>query len=376
MTKRRCNFLRMLGGFCVLLGCCNPILVLAHPSLNAHTHDNSTVMWEADGVKDGTAAHNHLLPSFYNGAETLTGPFSAGACWDNEESRIDAADATFDKGHCFVNQGVLGGTPFYYFDSGFPSSAADRVVDAFEEWNDLNILSTSLAMGLGFGESQSSSGAKIIVSWEDLPAIAHGGEVTFSSSSATVTLKFDSSINWSFSKSKSGVGPNEWHFYSVALHEVGHVVGLAHQTDADDVMNGPVGLPIAQNGRQFQYIDSDSELGAEALYSQPPGQPSLSNACSITLEFGGCPNGNTPTFLATVLDTSGMGGVSMIDIDYQLPGWSTWNDIADAVAGCYGYSGTKNKWNKFRAKIFTSGGIGECTTQIFIPSDQCDEEAW
>ena len=40
------------------------------------------------------------------------------------------------------------------------------------------------------------------------------------------SIVFDNTTNWSFATSASGVGSNQFAFYSVALHELGHVFGL------------------------------------------------------------------------------------------------------------------------------------------------------
>ena len=141
---------------------------LAHPSLpgNAHVHNTSTVKWEADGVRDGSSAHNHFDPLPYPGAETLIQPATFGACWDNLAVRVDANDLSFDKGHCFINQIALNTTPGYYFSGQWNSSAKSRVRDAFETYNAILLLLPGYQLGMGFAEVGSSSAAQIIVTYD------------------------------------------------------------------------------------------------------------------------------------------------------------------------------------------------------------------
>ncbi len=82
---------------------------------------------------------------------------------------------------------------------------------------------------------------------------------------------------------------NHYHFFSTALHEIGHVVGLDEQTDVDDVMiktrlpgpgpakwRDPTYTYLTGTGPAFDSIDTDSIDGARDLYSIPA--PDLGDA--------------------------------------------------------------------------------------------------
>lgn len=81
-----------------------------------------------------------------------------------------------------------------------------------------------------------------------------------------IRLTFNASNNWWFGKA-SKTPSNQMHFYSSALHEIGHIVGLWESNDPTSVMifnrcSGP-------NGPAFDHIDEGSKRVASALYSIP-----------------------------------------------------------------------------------------------------------
>jgi len=256
--------------------------VLARPSVigNAHPHNSQTVRWEFDLIRDGNTAHNHFDFTPFFGPNTLLPPATAAACWDNQIIRVadNAFVPIFLKGHCFVNLSPLIHTPNYYLSSGIPSEAKDLIRNAFSEYNQIDLIEPGYSLGAGFNETAVQSEADVIVEWFDLPASQNGGLAILPLVPLTpVRLRFDSSMAnvWNYSFSTSSVPEDKWHFYSVALHEVGHVFGLGHQPagDLDDIMNAPVGEPIIDGGRQFSYVDDDSIFQIARLYAQPVAVP-------------------------------------------------------------------------------------------------------
>jgi hypothetical protein len=62
---------------------------------------------------------------------------------------------------------------------------------------------------------------------------------------------------------------------TVALHETGHIVGLDHVNDIDDVMYTLAGMgSVIHGGGVFRDLSFDDRLGAQDLYSIPLPEPS------------------------------------------------------------------------------------------------------
>lgn len=149
-----------------------------------------------------------------------------------------------------------------------------------------------LTTGLAFRSVKADAAAEIDVEWGGIAGL---GRISYRVGKGGATtnrkLRFNSGANtWFFGQeaatpvddpATTGVNEGRFHVYSTALHEVGHVVGLWHQDDRDDVMitsrlRGPNGKT---SGPAFDALDDDSKRGAYALYSVPaqgvPAPPTL-----------------------------------------------------------------------------------------------------
>ncbi|MEM8931496.1 MAG: hypothetical protein AAGE94_09990, partial [Acidobacteriota bacterium] len=191
----------------------------ALPSLLAHSHHESLVRW---GSTSGNSVHNHRSARSFRGLLDTGEPYSAYLCWDNRNDRLDT-NGTFSNGHCFIDEWSGSTSPRYVFTGSWPAAAQARVRDAFAAWSAIGSDNPNMRTGIRFEETTNASLAEITVNWSNLTNAACGGSYTF----GTRLLRFDSSPpggGWNFDAGTGSVPNNQWHFYSVALHEVGHVV--------------------------------------------------------------------------------------------------------------------------------------------------------
>lgn len=244
----------------------------AFPSRTEHPDDAASIHWEKDGTQDGSSAHNHNHNrSFGSWNSWSREPYTSSGCWDNRTFRYDRM-GTFDEGHCFIDE--AGGSDnlpkFFFSGSGWPAEAQDRIRDAFAAWGAIDSDDDQLLTGIAFEEAASAAAADIEIFWENQNG-AHGGGFWAWN---TQELHFDNSLSWYFQADPmegqpGGIQNGEWHFLSVALHEVGHSIGLEHQEDLD-LMDPTVGQPPEVAGhRYFVAPDIDSITGVRDLYSQP-----------------------------------------------------------------------------------------------------------
>lgn len=246
-----------------------------------HKHDATTVEW---GDQTGAGAHNHYSNSDFNGGteNAYNEPYEAYRCWDNKKLRTDD-DQEFVEGHCFIDEFGLKGNdddniPRYFFKGDWSSDQAKKakpiISQSFKEWGNIASAKNKLITGIAFvEETADESNANIIIEWGGSNEC---GETTCNVGN-DVKVNFNSTANfWSFDNVNK-VPKDKRHFYTTAIHEIGHVIGLDDQNDItdDDVMYGSQDNGCKQNtadpgeGPCFTKIDDDSIKGIRDLYSIP-----------------------------------------------------------------------------------------------------------
>jgi hypothetical protein len=290
----------------------------AIPSNNAHQHTcgivghpqfvvNGTVTWTSSSATwqngnlqnpDGTCHQHHDSDSFHDlSASDAPNPapgdylrkYSPYAVWDNRERREDD-DGEFDVGHGFINEAATNDIPRYRFVDDarkWGESEKALVDDAFSAWSSINSDRPDLVTGIAFQRVDSGS-AEIEVSWVTMDG--EGGDYAATTLlPLPIHVRFDVDEKWFFQKNPAGIGNDEIHFYTIALHEIGHVAGLDEQygpvgnerADNNDIMMGLLEPgPPPSGGPWFMAIDQESIDGIRDLYSipasyttTPPPQP-------------------------------------------------------------------------------------------------------
>jgi hypothetical protein len=257
------------------------------------------------GREEGNSAHQHYyvpvpgspnipFPGPAGGAGSQ--PFNVFGVWIQRQAFIsvappfttDAEYTTHRVGHSFIEAHER---PRYKFvDAAMPQAAKDRVARAFELWGGIRahyspVSGVPLVTGIGFEETTGDN-YEIEVRWRNITDAANGGcvhvrDVTPCGSivagdaglQGRVFVQFDSTVdgvgggdfNWDFTEDAAASDLAKFHFMSVALHELGHLMFLLHSPDqATDLMSPPVGLPLAaavgsESFRWNSYLENADE---------------------------------------------------------------------------------------------------------------------
>ncbi|KAF8031796.1 hypothetical protein BT93_D0877 [Corymbia citriodora subsp. variegata] len=135
-----------------------------------------------------------------------------------------------------------------------PSDVKEACRKAFQSWSSVSQFK--------FEEVQSEDSANIVIGFyqgdhgDGYPFDGVGNILAHASSPTSGLLHFDADEPWSASPSASDVD-----LESVALHEIGHVLGLGHSTDQNAVM-----FAVLTNGAVKRDLRQDDINGIHALY--------------------------------------------------------------------------------------------------------------
>lgn len=336
-----------------------------HPSLTPHTNNPNTIKWELGAVvdedRDGDNAHNHIAAQSFGGINERGRIYSAVGCWDNREYRDDRM-GVFENGHCFIDESNASNVVRYQLPSEMPQGAKDRLRDAFDAWSEVH-------NGLEFREA---SPPDFTIRWA---AHNFAGEWI----GRDEVLIFDSrSRDWTFQKSKTGVPDQKWHFYTLALHEVGHVVGFAHVLGGG-LMNDWAGArrPVAPGGPKidggvhWDEVDISSIIGVKELYGHPPPAPPGVASWYPWFEWLGCHECSCSDYDIGFTAT----GASSFDLEFSTNGTSFTPYGLDSTYSSQGYTRSLVHGSSdslyWRVRGVNSGGDGPWSS-IRITQGECD----
>lgn len=283
----------------ILIASCSLVPKLSW-SIPFHAHGEFPTTWESDAEGTGSThpnnpalgnwdpeagdtRHQHYDAAPLVDRQRTNEPFSVWGVWDNRTAYSLPAAAYPVVPHGFIDESNVNNIPRYRFfgdvwnTDNQAKSALPLIDSAFQEWSALQagvspVSGLKLITGLAFAAVKPTDVAEIDIIWggtNDLGinrrAIGADGIVT------NYDVHFKSTVDWFFGKA-ADTPVDKYHFYSTALHEIGHVVGLWEQLDKDDIMYFEQGK--GSTGAVFDTLDVDSKRGAYALYSIPVSEPS------------------------------------------------------------------------------------------------------
>jgi hypothetical protein len=160
------------------------------------------------------------------------------------------------------------GEPWVICPDGMPDEAVQRTKDGASAWNYERFRYTFANEAcLSDGRFPTSNGVNQI-DFGPLPAGELARTATFfvGNDALECDLRFNSAVQW-----YTGTGtpsPEQFDWWSVATHEMGHCLGLDHE---DDVLPPPVMRSGLLRGAVLRTLTADDIAGRNSIYGQSQG---------------------------------------------------------------------------------------------------------
>lgn len=281
----------------------------AIPSRDPHTHGPGWVTWSEAPIPPANpdnTNHQHNSNLDIRGAN---GSYDGYAVWDSERLFEGPRDmwrfpvgtgnagspAVF--GHGFIADDFISAIEYSFVGAGWDNDNRGLVNAAFTEWESeaktrangsvvgqggALIRNPNTVVGINFDEDTLFTFTNFEIRWANLNDPGTAAQ-WFPDDSPVDPAPFDLELVFNTGELFNNAGTdtdwfsnpeaNEWDFYSVVLHEIGHVLGLDGFAAGDGTNLMSHAANSFGRGDQHRFIDTSDLQGAIDLYSQPIPEP-------------------------------------------------------------------------------------------------------
>jgi hypothetical protein len=264
--------------------------VLTNAGSTALRYDSSANQFVANWQTKGLPAGTYTVTLALADGTTYSKTVQLAANGSKAGLVVDGSTTTTAVGS------LLGGNLALYVDnsSGFITSDEQARID-----DAVNAVDSVIgAYGVTITETTDSGAANVVLDMGATSAVGGYADGVLGCTTETGEITLIQGWNWYAGAATAGIGGNQFDFETVVTHELGHSLGLGHNTDAGSVMNAMLGtgtVKRALNVADLNVPDTDGGAGGlhaalasigsvfSSLSAPLPSRPPMVNAANLSM---------------------------------------------------------------------------------------------